>query len=258
MWQRGLWCTVVEWTVLHCKRSEKADTPTFFEMKELISQNVRVSAFSLLLQWSTVPSTVPEHCPLHSMCSSRAQCPSLAPSFQKTSECPLFTSFALEHRDLHSYPQLTSDAYQRHWSLHVEELSTPLLHEQQRRPLYSTAAQAVEKTTFLHPMCSSGEGQSTLPFLCCSTSSGVEAFTLLTVLEQSRGLYSTLLTVLERSRGFYSALLPVLERSRGLYSTLLTVLERSRGFYSTLLPVLEQSRGLYSALLPVLERRKGQ
>ena len=131
------------------------------------------------------------HCPLHYMCSSRAQCPSLAPSIQKILECPLFTSFALEHRDLHSYPQLTSDAYQRHWSLHVEELSTPLLHEQQRRPLYSTAAQAVEKTTFLHPMCSSGEGQSTLPFLCCSTSSRVEASTLLCCLCWSRVEAST-------------------------------------------------------------------
>src|SRR6266404_6323225 len=48
---------------------------------------------SATLHWGTVLSTVPEHCPLHSMCSSRAQCPSLAPSFHKTSECPLFHSF---------------------------------------------------------------------------------------------------------------------------------------------------------------------
>ncbi len=27
----GLWCTVVEWTVLHCKRSEKVDTLTFLK-----------------------------------------------------------------------------------------------------------------------------------------------------------------------------------------------------------------------------------
>ena len=37
-----LWCTVVErtvLTVLHCKRSEKADTPMFFEMMELVKQS---------------------------------------------------------------------------------------------------------------------------------------------------------------------------------------------------------------------------
>src|SRR6266404_3144634 len=75
---------------LHYMCSSRAQCPI---TSSFISKNVGVSAFSLLLQWSTVPSTVPEHCPLHSMCSSRAQCPSLAPSFHKTSECPLFHSF---------------------------------------------------------------------------------------------------------------------------------------------------------------------
>src|SRR6267378_1913500 len=173
---RGQCSGTVEGTVLHCKRSEKADTPTFCEMSSFISKNVGVSAFSLLLQWctvvewtvhqsplchialghcplhymcssraqcpitssfisknvgvsafslllqwSTVPSTVPEHCPLHSMCSSRAQCPSLAPSFQKTSECPLFHSFcsgALSTplqctRVLSSLPHCTGALWQR-------------------------------------------------------------------------------------------------------------------------------------------------
>src|SRR6266403_236457 len=82
---RGQCSGTVEGTVLHCKRSEKADTLTFCEMSSFISKNVGVSAFSLLLQWSTVHSTTVHqsplchialgHCTLHYMCSSRAQCP---------------------------------------------------------------------------------------------------------------------------------------------------------------------------------------
>src|SRR6266404_679405 len=55
------------------------------------------------LHQSTVLSTTSasEHCPLCYMCSSRAQCLLLAPSIQKTSECPLSTSFAVECCLLH-------------------------------------------------------------------------------------------------------------------------------------------------------------
>src|SRR6267378_3199963 len=108
---RGQCSGTVEGTVLHCKRSEKADTPTFCEMSSFISKNVGVSAFSLLLQWSTVHSTTVHqsplchialgHCPLHYMCSSRAQCPITSSFISKNVGVSAF-SLLLQWSTVHS------------------------------------------------------------------------------------------------------------------------------------------------------------